>query len=64
MSECGCKSIIFSSSATVYGAPQFLPVDESHPTGVAITNPYGRTKYVIEEILKDLCTADEVSEGK
>ncbi|XP_043207021.1 UDP-glucose 4-epimerase-like isoform X1 [Amphibalanus amphitrite] len=59
MEECGCKSLIFSSSATVYGSPQSLPVDETHPTGVAITNPYGRTKFVIEEILKDLCVADK-----
>jgi UDP-glucose 4-epimerase len=42
---------IFSSSATVYGNPQYLPIDENHP--LQATNPYGRTKWMIEEILKD-----------
>ncbi|XP_037078281.1 UDP-glucose 4-epimerase-like isoform X1 [Pollicipes pollicipes] len=59
MREKGVKSLIFSSSATVYGCPKYLPVDEKHPTGVAITNPYGRTKYFVEEILKDLCAAEK-----
>lgn len=44
----------------MYGEPQFLPLTESHPTGNC-TNPYGKTKYFTEEILKDLCTADDVS---
>ncbi|XP_022651318.1 UDP-glucose 4-epimerase-like isoform X2 [Varroa jacobsoni] len=48
------RNIIFSSSATVYGVPEYLPVDEKHPTGMSCTNPYGRTKYFIEEMLKDL----------
>ena len=56
MSETGVKRLIFSSSATVYGQPQYLPLDESHPTSV--TNPYGRTKLHIEEILGDLAVSD------
>lgn len=58
MRECGCKRIIFSSSATVYGTPQSLPLTEAHPVGVGITNPYGRTKAMIESILADLCASD------
>ena len=50
------RMLVFSSSATVYGDPQYLPIDESHPT--AATNPYGRTKLHIEEILSDLARAD------
>ncbi len=50
------KTLVFSSSATVYGDPQYLPIDESHPTKA--TNPYGRTKLHIEEILGDLARAD------
>lgn len=50
--------IIFSSSATVYGVPQFLPYTEEHPVGQNITNPYGQTKYMGEQILKDLAQAD------
>jgi len=49
-------TLVFSSSATVYGDPQYLPIDESHPT--AATNPYGRTKLHIEEILSDLAKSD------
>lgn len=52
MEKYDCPSIIFSSSATVYGAAK-VPITESTPTGSGITNPYGRTKYMIEEILKD-----------
>jgi UDP-glucose 4-epimerase len=47
-----------SSSATVYGDPQFLPFTEEHPTGNC-TNPYGKSKYFIEEILKDLTASDD-----
>ena len=47
------KNILFSSSATVYGTPKTVPIREDFPTG-ACTNPYGKTKYFIEEILKDL----------
>jgi UDP-glucose 4-epimerase len=46
-----CKKIVFSSSATVYGTPQYLPLDEDHP--VAPVNPYGQTKLMVESILKD-----------
>lgn len=60
MSEAGVKCLVYSSSATVYGVPQYLPTDECHPTGVGITNPYGQTKYVCEQIMKDLSTADKV----
>ena len=49
----GIKRLIFSSSATVYGSAD-LPITEQSPTGIGITNAYGRTKYVIEEILGDL----------
>ncbi|XP_041360060.1 UDP-glucose 4-epimerase-like [Gigantopelta aegis] len=53
MSEYGVCNIIFSSSATVYGLPQYLPIDEKHPVG-GCTNPYGKTKLFIEEILLDV----------
>ena len=53
----GCKSIIFSSSATVYGDPDSLPLTEASPKKNA-TNPYGWTKWMIEQILTDLCVAD------
>ena len=59
MMEFGVKKIVFSSSATVYGDPEYLPVDEKHPTGKC-TNPYGKTKYFMEEIIKDQCTANHV----
>ena len=55
--RCLHKRMIFSSSATVYGMGNPSPLLETYPTG-AVTNPYGRTKYVIEEILKDLCVSD------
>lgn len=58
MRETGVGKIIFSSSATVYGTPQHLPLTEDHPVGAGITNPYGRTKCMIEEILADLCRAE------
>lgn len=50
------KTIVFSSSATVYGDPDYLPLDESHP--LRTTNPYGQTKLMIEEILRDLFKSD------
>lgn len=53
----GVKSIVFSSSATVYGDPAFVPITEDCPMG-QITNPYGRTKGMLEQILTDLHTAD------
>ena len=61
MSTHGCNSIIFSSSATVYGEPQYLPYDESHP--LAPVNVYGRTKYFIEEIIRDWARAGEGRRG-
>ena len=51
MDAVGCKRIIFSSSATVYGIPQYLPVDEDHP--VSPVNVYGRTKAMVEHIIRD-----------
>ncbi len=54
----GVKRIIFSSSATVYGDPVYLPYDEDHPVGNT-TNPYGTTKYFQERILRDVCAADK-----
>lgn len=56
MASCGVKQMIFSSSATVYGEPQFLPLTEDHPTGAV--NPYGRTKLVIEDMLRDVAASD------
>jgi UDP-glucose 4-epimerase len=52
----GCRRFVFSSSATVYGDPDYLPIDEAHPRRT--TNPYGRTKLQIEGILEDLAAAD------
>lgn len=52
----GLKNLVFSSSATVYGAPRYLPIDEEHPT--APTNPYGRTKLYIEAMLQDIASSD------
>uniref|UniRef100_A0A8B9UID2 UDP-N-acetylglucosamine 4-epimerase n=1 Tax=Anas zonorhyncha TaxID=75864 RepID=A0A8B9UID2_9AVES len=54
----GVKNIVFSSSATVYGDPKYLPLDENHPVG-GCTNPYGKSKYFIEEMIRDLCKADK-----
>ena len=57
MRENGCKNIIFSSSATVYGDPAFIPITEECPKGVC-TNPYGWTKHMLEQILTDIQKAD------
>ena len=57
MKQFNCKKLVFSSSATVYGDPLTTPIKENFPTG-ATTNPYGRTKYFIEEMLKDLHISD------
>lgn len=51
--------LIFSSSATVYGTPSELPLKETSRIGEGITNPYGRTKYMIEEILRDVAASDQ-----
>jgi len=56
MAEFGVKQLVFSSSATVYGNPENLPIREDHPLGA--TNPYGRTKLFIEEMLRDLYASD------
>jgi UDP-glucose 4-epimerase len=56
MGECGVRILVFSSSATVYGDPVRLPITEDHP--LSATNPYGRTKLMIEEILRDLHRSD------
>jgi len=56
MQQAGVKKLIFSSSATVYGDPEYLPLDEQHP--IRATNPYGWTKVMTEQILQDLCSAD------
>lgn len=57
MRENGCKNIIFSSSATVYGDPAFVPITEECPKGVC-TNPYGWTKSMLEQIMSDMQKAD------
>ena len=57
MRENGCKNMIFSSSATVYGDPAFIPITEECPKGVC-TNPYGWTKHMLEQILTDIQTSD------
>lgn len=56
MRECGVNRLVFSSSATVYGNPQRLPLTEDHP--LSATNPYGRSKLVIEEMLWDVYRSD------
>jgi UDP-glucose 4-epimerase len=57
MAEAGVKNIVFSSSATVYGDPATVPIREHFPTSA--TNPYGRSKLFIEEILRDLYRSDD-----
>src|SRR5690606_19219960 len=55
MQNCGVTTLVFSSSATVYGEPQSLPLTEDHP--LSATNPYGRSKLVIEDMLRDIYRA-------
>ena len=57
MRKHGCKNIIFSSSATVYSDPAMIPITEECPKGYC-TNPYGQTKWMLEEVLKDVHHAD------
>ena len=57
MEQAGCRNIVFSSSATVYGEPQYLPCDENHPLNPI--NPYGRTKLMGENLLKDWSSAGQ-----
>lgn len=59
MKQHGVKKLVFSSSATVYGDPSELPLTEKSQTGHGITNPYGQTKYIIEQIIHDLALADK-----
>jgi UDP-glucose 4-epimerase len=61
MSKAECNNIVFSSSATVYGDPQYLPYDEEHPTNPV--NPYGRTKLIIENIINDWTKVDTNRKG-
>ena len=61
MSEVGCNNIVFSSSATVYGLPQYLPYDEKHSTNPV--NPYGRSKLTIENIIRDWTKVDKKRRG-
>ena len=51
-------TVVFSSSATVYGRPETLPLREDSPTGIDLANPYGKTKRIVEELLKDAAAAD------
>ena len=57
MKKYNVKNFVFSSSATVYGNPERLPIDED--CSLSVTNPYGRTKLMIEDMLRDICLADE-----
>ena len=57
MAEAGVRQLVFSSSATVYGNPSSVPIREDASTG-GVTNPYGRSKFIIEEMLRDLQTSD------
>ena len=57
MRKYGCKKIVFSSSATVYGSPKSLPIMEDFP--LSTTNPYGSTKLMIEQILRDIYVSDK-----
>lgn len=61
MDEFAVKKLVFSSSATVYGSAP-IPYVETYPTGQGITNPYGQTKYMIEQILKDTARANPTNE--
>ena len=56
MEATGVRKIVFSSSATVYGEPQYLPIDEKHPKQAV--NPYGQTKLICEQMMSDLAAAD------
>lgn len=56
MAEAGCRNLVFSSSATVYGDPKAVPIPEDSP--LSATNPYGRSKLMIEQVLRDLHAAD------
>ena len=61
MTKAECSNIVFSSSATVYGDPKYLPYDEEHPTNPV--NPYGRTKLIIENMINDWTNIDSKRKG-
>ena len=58
--QAGCKSLVFSSSACVYGNPATVPITEDFP--LSCTNPYGRTKLFIEEMLRDVAKVPRTAE--
>lgn len=58
MDQHGITNLVFSSSATVYGNSEAVPLVETAQVGVGLSNPYGKTKYMIEEILRDVCAAN------
>jgi UDP-glucose-4-epimerase len=62
MKKYNVKKLVFSSSATVYGTPSELPLSETSRVGIGITNPYGQTKFMIEQILRDLSVSDNTIE--
>lgn len=62
MKKHNVKKLVFSSSATVYGEPSELPLKETSRVGVGITNPYGQTKFMIEQILRDVSVSDSSME--
>ncbi len=57
MEKYNVKSLVFSSSATVYGKPASVPIREDFP--LSVSNPYGRTKLIIEDMLRDIYKADK-----
>lgn len=59
MNSCGIGTLVFSSSATVYGQPKWLPITENH--SLSVLNPYGRTKLMVENVLRDLSAAQPCS---
>lgn len=59
MPQYNVKNLVFSSSATVYGTPQELPLTEESRVGEGLTNPYGKTKYMIEQMLEDVSKSDD-----
>jgi UDP-glucose 4-epimerase len=61
LDEFDCHTLVFSSSATVYGAAETMPITEHTQIGIGITNAYGRTKYMIEEILQDFYNSKTLS---
>jgi UDP-glucose 4-epimerase len=62
MEEAGVHQLVFSSSCTVYGEPERVPLDESHPVG-GVSSPYGRTKFQMEEIIRDHASANPNFKG-